>query len=78
MDEGAESIVFQWLERIGLKDAVPSFRARGIVTPKVRLRSAERAVGALERPPIPPGRPLAAVLRPMERICCAGAHGLAV
>jgi hypothetical protein len=34
---GAEdSVVFEWLRRIGLTDAIPSFMAKGIVTPKVR------------------------------------------
>lgn len=32
-----DSVVFEWLKRIGLNDAIPSFKAKGIVTPKVRI-----------------------------------------
>jgi hypothetical protein len=31
-------VVFEWLERIGLGDSVPSFEAKGITTPQVRAR----------------------------------------
>jgi hypothetical protein len=42
------SVIFQWLERIGLGYAVPHFQAAGITTPQ-QLAAIEMAEGAADR-----------------------------